>query len=76
MTPDGAFIEPPKPSFLTILIRLAMFAIFLGMIWVAFWTALFLLPVILVLGVAGFFIARHRLKRFYVNTGVRPVFRR
>lgn len=63
MTPDGAFIEPPKPSIGTILVRLALFGLFLCIGAIVFWTAVFVLPVLIVLGVAGYFFARMQLRR-------------
>ena len=58
MTPDGNFIEPPKPTLGGVLLRLVMFGLFLcvagAMIWVMFWTALFVIPVLVLLGLAGF----------------------
>jgi multisubunit Na+/H+ antiporter MnhG subunit len=63
MTPDGAFIEPPKPTIGTILLRLAAFAVFLGAIALAFWVAVLLLPIVLILGVAGYFVLRAQLRR-------------
>jgi hypothetical protein len=62
MTPDGAFIEPPKPTLGTILVRLAMFGVFLCVAVVIFWTALFMLPVLIVLGVIGYFLARSQFR--------------
>ena len=63
MTPDGAFIEPAKPSIGAILVRLALFGLFLCIGAVMFWTALFVLPVLVVLGAAGYFFARMQLRR-------------
>jgi hypothetical protein len=63
MTPEGAFIEPPKPTIGTILVRLALFGLFLCIGAVVFWTALFVLPILIVLGVAGYFFARMQLRR-------------
>jgi hypothetical protein len=62
MTPDGAFIEPPKPTFGSILLRLAAFGVFLCIAGLLFWTVLFLIPVLLVLGVVGYFFARTKLR--------------
>jgi len=62
MTPDGAFIEPPKPTLGTILLRLAAFGVFLCIAGLLFWTVLFLIPVLLVLGVVGYFFARTKLR--------------
>ncbi len=61
MTPDGAFIEPPrrKPaSFGTIVARLIAFGVALCVVAVLFWAALFIIPVLIVLGVVGYFFAR------------------
>jgi hypothetical protein len=63
MTPDGAFIETPKPSLGTVLARLALFGLFLCIGAVVFWTAVFVLPVLIILGVAGYFFARMQLRR-------------
>jgi hypothetical protein len=61
MTPDGAFVTPPKPTLGGILIRLAAFGVFLCLAALVFWTVL--IPVLLVLGVVGYFYARTRLRR-------------
>jgi hypothetical protein len=63
MTRDGEFIDPPKPTIGRILARLAAFAVLLAVGAVAFWMALFIIPVLLVLGVVGYFVARHQVKR-------------
>lgn len=63
MTRDGAFIEPPKPTLGTILLRVAAFAVFLGAVAVAFWVAVLLLPVLIILGVVGYFVVRAQLRR-------------
>ncbi|HUW80196.1 MAG TPA: hypothetical protein VMV54_04775 [Acidocella sp.] len=63
MTPDGAFIEPPKPTLGTILMRLVAFAVFLCIGAVVFWTALFVIPILIVLGIVGFFLAQMRFRR-------------
>ena len=58
MTPEGNFIEPPKPKLGEILLRLVMFGLFLClagvMFWVMFWVAIFVVPVLVLLGLAGF----------------------
>lgn len=58
MTPQGDFVEPSKPRLGEILLRLVMFGLFLCiagvMFWVMFWAAVFVVPVLVVLGVAGF----------------------
>jgi uncharacterized membrane protein len=63
MTPDGDFVTPPKPTIGTILLRLAAFGVFLCIAALAFWTILFMIPVLLVLGVVGYFVARSQLRR-------------
>jgi hypothetical protein len=63
MTPEGAFIEPPRPTLGGILVRLAAFAVFLCVAAVLFWTALFVIPVLFVLGVVGYFVARAQMRR-------------
>jgi uncharacterized membrane protein len=64
MTPDGAFITPPKPTLGTIIARLVIFALVLCVGAVMFWTALFVLPFLLLLGVVGYFVARSQFRRF------------
>lgn len=54
MRPDGTFIEPPKPSLGVILVRLALFGVALCAVAVLFWTVVFVVPVLLVLGAAGY----------------------
>jgi hypothetical protein len=70
MTRNGEFIEPPKPSLGTIFARIAAFGALLLMAAVAFWITLFIIPVLLVLGVGGYFFLRHQIKRgrFVVTT--------
>jgi uncharacterized protein YneF (UPF0154 family) len=46
-----------------ILVRLAAFAVFLAVAAVLFWTALFVIPVLFVLGVVGYFVARAQMRR-------------
>jgi uncharacterized membrane protein len=65
MTPDGAFIEPPKPqavSFGTIVARLVAFGVALCVAALLFWAALFIIPVLMVLGVVGYFFTRGKLR--------------
>ena len=65
MTPDGAFIDPPKPapvSIGTIVARLIAFGVALCIVAVMFWAALFIIPVLLVLGVIGYFLARGQIR--------------
>jgi uncharacterized BrkB/YihY/UPF0761 family membrane protein len=70
MSRDGAFIDPPKSSLGVIAARLAAFGALLLVAALAFWMALFIIPVLLLLGVAGYFYARHQIKRgrFVVTT--------
>jgi uncharacterized BrkB/YihY/UPF0761 family membrane protein len=63
MTRNGEFIDPPRPSLGTIAARLAAFGALLLVAALAFWMALFILPVLFILGVAGYFYARHQIKR-------------
>jgi uncharacterized BrkB/YihY/UPF0761 family membrane protein len=63
MTPDGNFIEPPKPTLGTIIARLVAFGALLMVAAIAFWMALFIIPVLIVLSVAGFLIARTQIRR-------------
>jgi hypothetical protein len=63
MTPDGHFVEPPKPTLGTIFARIIAFGILLVVAAVAFWTALFIIPVMIILGVAGYAFARMQVRR-------------
>ena len=63
MTLDGNFVEPPKPTLGTILARIIAFGILLVVAAVAFWTALFIIPVLIILGVAGYAFARMQVRR-------------
>jgi uncharacterized membrane protein len=62
MTPDGQFIEPPKPSILTYLLRLAMFGVALAAIVAFFWTLILVLPLLLLAAVIGYFALRSRIQ--------------
>jgi hypothetical protein len=64
MTPDGDFITPPKPTMGTILARLAAFAVLLVVAAVAFWMALFIVPVMIILGIAAYALSRNQARRF------------
>jgi fatty acid desaturase len=63
MTADGSFIERPKPTLGTIVTRLAVVCVGLALAALAFWTALVLLPFLLLAGVAGYFVLRHQLRK-------------
>lgn len=69
MTPDGQFIEPPKPSFLTYMLRLALFGVALAAIAAFFWTLLLVLPLLLLAGVIGYFVLKHRVTTVLSRTG-------
>jgi hypothetical protein len=58
MTPDGHFVEPSKPSLTQILLRLVAFGIALCVGAVLVWTAFLMIPILLVLGFAGYLLAR------------------
>jgi hypothetical protein len=67
MTPDGQFIEPPKPSILTYLLRLAMFGVALAVVAAMFWTVILVLPLLLLVGALAYMLFRPRrggLRRF------------
>ena len=65
MTVDGAFIDrPTRPpvSFGTIAARLVAFGVALSVAALLFWAALFIIPVLMVLGVVGYFFTRGKLR--------------
>jgi hypothetical protein len=63
MTLDGNIIQPAQPSLGTILARLAAFGVGLFVLAIAFWAALFMIPVLLVAGFVGYFALRSQLRR-------------
>jgi hypothetical protein len=63
MTLDGNIIQPAQPTLGTILARLAAFGVGLFVLAIAFWAALFMIPVLLVAGVVGYFALRSQLRR-------------
>lgn len=62
MTPDGQFIEPPKPSILTYVLRLALFGVTLAIVAALFWTIILVLPLLLLAGIIGYFALRSRIQ--------------
>jgi len=68
MTPEGEFVTPPKPSLLTTLLRFAVLGgvlvLAVALVWVAVWAALFLLPLLLLGAVIGYFLLKPRFFRF------------
>lgn len=70
MTPDGQFIDPPKPSIFAYLLRLALFGVALAAIAALFWTVILVLPLFILAGVIGVFIFRPRIIQF-TQTGPR-----
>ena len=62
MTPDGQFIEPPKPSILTYVLRLALFGVTLAIVAALFWTIILVLPLLLLAGIIGYFTLRSRIQ--------------
>jgi uncharacterized membrane protein len=65
MTPDGAFIDPPKSapvSLGTIVARVIAFGVALCVVALLFWAALFVIPVLVVLGVVGYFLGRGQMR--------------
>lgn len=58
MTPDGHFVEQPKPSLTQILLRLAAFGLALCVGAVVVWTTFIMIPILLVLGFAGYLFMR------------------
>ena len=67
MTPDGMFIEPAKPTLPTILERILAFGAVLCIVALLFWAAVFIIPVLVVLGVVGYFFGRVQMRRFVVR---------
>lgn len=60
MTPDGRFIEAPRPPLTQILLRVLAFAVALCIGAALVWTAFLMIPVLLVLGFAAYVAASRR----------------
>jgi hypothetical protein len=60
MTPDGQFVEPPKPSIVTWLLRLAMFGLSLAIVFALFWTVILVVPLLILAGLVSFLLFRSR----------------
>lgn len=58
MTADGQFVERPKPSLVQIALRVLAFAAALCVGAVLVWTAFIMIPILLVLGFAGYVLLR------------------
>ena len=60
MTPEGEFIDPPAPKadIGMLVVRLVVFGLVLGVIGLMFWTVLLALPLLLLVGVVGYFAVR------------------
>lgn len=65
MTPQGEFIDPPKPSIGTYLLRLALFGVVLAMVAAVFWTLILVLPLLILAGVVGYFLFRPHVTRIF-----------
>jgi hypothetical protein len=59
MTPEGEFVDPPpvKTGIGAFLVRLVIFGLMVGAVGLMFWTALLVLPLLLLAGVVGYFTA-------------------
>ena len=59
MTPEGEFIDPPpaKSGVGVFLVRLAIFGLMVGAVGLMFWTMLLALPLLLLAGMVGYFMA-------------------
>lgn len=64
MTPDGAFVTPPRPGILAYLLRLALFGVALATVAALFWTIILVLPLLILAMVVGFFVFRPRIMQF------------
>lgn len=56
MTPSGQFAQEPitAPALGTIVLRVLLFTIALGFAALAFWVALFTVPILMILGLVGY----------------------
>jgi uncharacterized RDD family membrane protein YckC len=60
MTPDGQFVEPPKPSLTTWLLRLAAFGLSLAIVFALFWAVIIVVPLLILAGAVSYFLFRNR----------------
>jgi hypothetical protein len=70
MTPDGAFIDPPKPaplSFGTIVGRLIAFGVALCVVALLFSAALIIIPVMIALGTVAYFLGRGKFQAKFLR---------
>lgn len=67
MTRDGDFVEPPRASIGEIALRLVGFALLLSIGVIAFWLAVFAIPVLIVLGLIGYLVFRLQMARHGVR---------
>lgn len=76
MTASGEFRDPPSrfPSLATIAMRVAAFGLMLGFAAIAFWLAVFTVPVLIVLGLAFYLYVRFQTARGARHPG-RPTVR-
>ena len=60
MTSDGRFVRPARtqPAFGAIIARLVGFGVLLGVAAVTFWAALFIIPTLILFGLAAFAVTR------------------
>ena len=65
MTPQGEFIDPPKPGIGTFLLRLALFGVALAVVAALFWTMILVLPLLILAGVASYFVFRSHIGRVF-----------
>ncbi|MGC9270790.1 hypothetical protein [Acidiphilium sp.] len=65
MTPSGGFAGSPArgPSFGVILARVVAFTILLGVAALVFWLAVFTVPILMVIGLAGYLYFRFKMAR-------------
>jgi len=69
MTPTGGFVNEPiaGPTLGVIIARVIAFALVLGIAAIAFWLAVFTIPVLIVLGLVGYGYLRFRMARHGVR---------
>jgi len=67
MTPDGQFVERPKPSIMTYLLRLVLFGVMLAVVAAVFWTMILVLPLLILAGIIAYFVLRPHVARFTIR---------
>lgn len=76
MTRDGEFVQPPRASIADIALRVLGFVMLLGIGALAFWLAVFTIPVLIIVGLIGYLVFRVQMARHGVRVPPIVIMRR